>query len=98
MREVIKHECYDYYDIKREMSTFNSKRAEQLKNNEEEDPDEDENSLSNDVEFPLTRFERLFTPDRRGQTSLNEAPRNNSYFENQLRLMIYGKNQINNLK
>ena len=99
MREVIEKEHIDYYQIKREMSTFNNKRVEKLKNqrennieDEEVDEDDENNSISNEIEFPLTRFERLFTPDRRNQISTNDIPRNNAYFENQLRLMIYGKN------
>jgi len=98
MRDVIEQENIDYYKIKREMSTFNTQRIEKLKkkqeysNVEEEDEEDDEsNTASSESEFPLTRFERLFTPDRRGQTNSNEIPRNNSYFENQLRMMIYGK-------
>ena len=96
MRDVIEQENGDYYQIKREMSTFNSQRIEKMKKNREDDcnADEDEedesNAASSASEFPLTRFERLFTPDRRGQIDSN-IPRNNSYFENQLRLMIYGR-------
>lgn len=96
MRDVIEQENIDYYKIKREMSTFNTQRVEKLKkkgeNSVDDDDDEDDenNELSGESEFPLTRFERLFTPDRRSQTNSNDIPRNNSYFENQLRLMIYG--------
>jgi hypothetical protein len=93
IREAIEKENADYYKIKREMSTFNERKMQSLsKRGQSEgydndyDNDDDAEDSSNEPsgsEFPLTRYERFFA-------HRNRASADGSYYENQLRLMIYG--------
>ena len=94
IREAIEKEDSEYYKIKREMSTSNERKMESLSTrgrnegyDNDYDNDDDAEDSSNEPsgnEFPLTRYERLFPQRNRSSTS-------GSYYENQLRLMIYGE-------
>lgn len=85
IRESIKAEFPGYYDIKREKSTFNKTKPKNfesfLDDNHEDENEPDEPS---NTDFPLTRFERIFSPN---YFNTNE---NSNSFEHQIRLMIYG--------
>ncbi len=100
MRKSIIRDHADYYDIKRHLSTFNKNRKkEHYCRDQQSDGEEGNGESSSMTVCPLTRFERLFTPRRNntstGMHSTNENQydsneRTNTYFENQLRMMIYG--------
>ncbi len=90
IRQSIKNDHQNYYDIKREISTYNKNRIHgHICKNDSEDAD-DNNGTSSTSVCPLTRFERLFTPRRTDENRQNTTERSNVYFENQLRMMIYG--------
>jgi hypothetical protein len=92
IRESIKRDYQDYYQIKREMSTYNKNRVQghNCRNDSEDADDNNNDNRSSEVVCPLTRFERLFTPRRTEENRQETAERSNIYFENQLRMMIYG--------
>jgi len=94
IRQTIENDCVDYYKVNREKSTFNKRKlpAKQFDLNEEEhndsgeeNDDDDQTEATRQIEFPITRFERMFSTEYTRVES-----RNNHNLENQLRLMIYG--------
>lgn len=87
IRESIRSEFPTYYDVKREKSTFNKEKcAHKTKSfNNENNEDENEDYSDDNSDFPLTRFERIFSPEY----SINASEETANNFESQLRLMIY---------
>ena len=94
IRQSIENDCVDYYKVNREKSTFNKRKLtekqfdlDEKEYNDlgEENDDEDETEATRQIEFPITRFERMFSTENTRAES-----RNSHNLENQLRLMIYG--------
>lgn len=86
IRESISSEFPTYYDVKREKSTFNKEKSVQKTKSLDIEDNEDDDFSDENNDFPLTRFERIFSPEF--PINGNEGTENN--FESQLRLMIYG--------
>ena len=90
IRDSIHSEFSDYYAIKREKSNFNKREAKKQMpayssylNDSQDENESDLDDFGGRPNYPITRFERIFTPNSNADFSSNN-------FEQQIRLMIYG--------